>query len=61
MKIYLIDKVTNSILEEFENVQSWGTDFVEYLNNGQRSKTYCNENQYFTDMEPKMEVEDGQG
>ena len=52
-KVYLIDLQTQEVKETFENVIMWGSNFVEYDNNG-RCKKYCDETQeYFTD-----EVED---
>ena len=54
MKVYLINKETNEIIKEYTNIISWSYNFVEY-NNGGRCKIYCNENEYFTDVEPKDE------
>ena len=51
MKVYLINKETNEIVREFENVINWSYNFVEY-NNGGRAKIYCDtETEYFTDKE----------
>lgn len=50
--IYLINKETNETIQTFENVTNWGVNFVEYLNGVYAGKTYCNENEYFTDNEP---------
>lgn len=52
MKIYLINADTNEIIQTFEEVQHWGSDFVEYSNGSYRAKMYCNENEYFSDKEP---------
>lgn len=46
MKIYLIKN--NKIINEYNDVISWGYNFVEY-NNGGRCKIYCAEDEYFTD------------
>ena len=51
MKIYLINAETNEVIQTFENVIAWGSDFVEYNNGGYPGKIYCNENEYFTDKE----------
>lgn len=51
MKIYLINADTNETIQTFENVDRWGANFVEYTNGGYRAKTYCGENEYFTDKE----------
>lgn len=51
MTIYLINKETNEIIREFDNVINWSYNFVEYNNNG-RAKIYCDtETEYFTDKE----------
>ena len=49
-RVYLFDKFGNRI-REFNNVQSWGDNFVEWLNNGYRAKMYCNSEagEYITD------------
>ena len=56
MKVYLINKETVSMTQEFDNVTAWSYNFVEYINNGYRAKFYCNEEQYFTDNKLKLEV-----
>jgi hypothetical protein len=49
MKVYLINKETNEVDREFDNVINWSYNFVEYNNNG-RAKIYCDiETEYFTD------------
>lgn len=55
--IYLINKETNEIIRTFalEDVIEWGENFIEYSNGGYRAKTYCNENEYFTDKEVIVE------
>ena len=59
MIVYLINKETNEIINEYKNVISWGYNFVEF-NNGGRCKIYCNsETEYFTD-EKLEEIEDEQ-
>ena len=51
MVVYLKNKETNEILQTFENVIEWGYNFVEYRNqNNYRTKTYCDESEYFTDI-----------
>ena len=56
MIIYLINAETNEIKNEYDNVITWGYNFIEFLNNSQRCKIYCNENEYFTDQRPDVEV-----
>ena len=57
MKVYLINNETNEVVNEYNNVISWGFDFVEYHNGG-RCKIYCDaETEHFSDEEPvKVEV-----
>lgn len=50
--IYLINAETNEVIQTFENVISWGDNFVEYTNDEIRAKIYCNENEYFADVKP---------
>lgn len=50
--IYLINKETNEVINTYHNVISWGVNFVEYLNSGYRGKVYCNDGEFFTDIEP---------
>ena len=52
MKIYLINAETNETIQTYKNVTNWGSNFIEYENNGLRGKIYCNENEYFSDKEP---------
>ena len=52
MMIYLINAETNETIQTFENVIAWGYNYVEYDNGGYKGKTYCNENEYFSDKEP---------
>lgn len=55
MKVYLKNIETNEVINEYDNVISWGYNFVEY-NNGGRCKIYCNsETEYFSDEEPQIE------
>ena len=56
-KIYLINSETNEIIYEYSNILDWGFNFVEFENYG-RCKIYCNDNEYFTDVLPELEVED---
>lgn len=51
MKIYLINKETNEVLQKFDNVISWTDNSVTYLNGGYKAKMYCDEDEYFTDVE----------
>jgi hypothetical protein len=53
--IYLINADTNETIQTFENVEKWGANFVEYNNGGYRAKMYCNENEYFSDVEVVVE------
>lgn len=57
MEVYLINRETNEIKDAYINVYKWAENFVECINNGLRSKFYCNsEIEYFTDKIPE-EVE----
>lgn len=50
MKIYLKNLETNEIIDEYDNVISWGNNFVEYLNQGFRAKKYCDSTtEYFSE------------
>ena len=53
MKVCLLNKETNDVVGEFNNVINWGYNFVEY-NNGGRCKCYCSEDEYFTDIDPAL-------
>lgn len=55
MKIYLINAETNETIQTYEDVISWGYNFVEFNNGGYRAKMYCGENEYFTDKEVIIE------
>ena len=55
MKIYLINSETNEVIQTFDKVEKWGSNFVEFDNNGLRGKIYCGENEYFTDKEVIVE------
>lgn len=48
MKVYLYKE--NELIREFDNVISWGYNFVEF-NNGGRCKIYCGEDEHFSDKE----------
>lgn len=51
MEVYLIKKETNEVIDTFNNVSSWGYNYVEYINNGHKAKLYCNtEIEYFSDI-----------
>ena len=52
MKVYLINNETNEIISEYNNVTNWSYNFVEFDNNG-KCKIYCNEDEYFTDINPE--------
>ena len=53
--IYLVNKITKEIVGEYTNIISWSENHVEFENNGNRCKLYCNENEYFT-----KEIKDGE-
>ena len=55
MKVYLINAEANETIQTFENVKSWGSDFVVFDNGGYLGKIYASENEYFTDEEPLVE------
>ena len=50
MTIYLINAETNEVIQTYTDVQNWGYNFVEYLNNKRRAKIYCGDNEYFSDV-----------
>ena len=60
MTIYLINASSNEVLRVFENALHWNVDFVEYLNNGNRAKVYCSNEEYFTDTLPQKLSEEEQ-
>lgn len=49
--IYLINADTNEIINTYENVIAWDYNFVEYTNDNIRAKIYCNDDEYFSDVE----------
>lgn len=56
MEIYLIDRETNEIKGVYTNVDKWSVNFVEFTNNGFKTKIYCDiETEYFTNEKPKIE------
>ena len=58
MTIYLIDAETNEITRTFNNVKSWGSNFVLYNNGGYLGKICCDiETEYFTDINPTISEE----
>jgi hypothetical protein len=57
MTIYLINAETNEVIQTYTDVQSWGYNFVEYLNNGRRAKFYCGENEYFSEVNNAVDSE----
>lgn len=68
MEIYLIDKQLNKVKREYSNVIDWSQDYVEFINDGFRSKIYCDaETEYFSDtldvlneqLAKEREVKDG--
>lgn len=57
MTVYLIDKITSEVLQTFTDVLSFDDDYVEYLNNGCRGKTYCDvETEFISDVLPESEM-----
>lgn len=51
MEVYLINKETKEVVDTFRNVTKWNYNYVEYLNNGNKGKSYCNEEiEYFSDI-----------
>lgn len=56
--VYLINKETEEVINEYKEVISWGYNFVEFLNNGQRGKIYCGKNEYFTDQKSEEEIDE---
>ena len=51
MTIYLKNIETNETIGTYTNVDKWATNFVEYTNNGLKTKIYCNDDEYFTDID----------
>ena len=47
--IYLINAETKEVLNTYNNVIAWGSNFVEYGQGDFRAKIYCNDDEYFTD------------
>lgn len=56
--IYLINVETKEVLNTYNNVLDWGSNFVEYSQGGLRAKIYCNANEYFTDKPIEDSEED---
>lgn len=52
--IYLIRD--NKVQREFDDIISWGPNFVEYKQQGYRTKMYCQEDEYFTDVKPEEAI-----
>ena len=55
--VYLVNKETNEVINTFNNVIEWDEQSVLYQAGKGRGKIYAGENEYFTDREPKIEVE----
>lgn len=56
MEVYLIRKETNEVINTFRNVIKWDYNYVEYLNNGNRAKVYCDtEIEFFNDTVDNVE------
>ena len=55
MIVYLKDKETQKVIQQYTNIISWANNYVEFNNGNNRCKLYCNENEYFT-----REVTDGE-
>ena len=55
MTIYLIK--TDNQTEEFNNVIEWDKNYVVYKAGRGTCKIYAGEDEYFTDVEPKLEEE----
>lgn len=59
MEIYLIDRETKEIRSTYTNVKSWTANSVETINNGLRSKIYCDtETEYFTNVKEREVTND---
>ena len=56
--IYLINTESKEVINTYNNVISWGINFVEYAPKGLRVKIYCNDNEYFTDTLPTESEEE---
>ena len=51
------NKETKQVVMTIENVENYGTNFVEYKNNGYRAKMYCNEDEEFVEEIENEETE----
>ena len=49
-KVVLRNKETKEVIQTFENVTNFASNFVEYKNNGYRAKMYCNEDEEFVEV-----------
>lgn len=53
MRVYLIDKNTNEIIKEYNNVIEYTEDYILYQAGKGRGKLYAGENEYFTNIKPE--------
>lgn len=53
MRVYLIDKNTNEIIKEYNNVIEYNEDYILYQAGKGRGKLYAGENEYFTNIKPE--------
>lgn len=53
MKVYLINKETNEIINEFNNVIEHTDSYVLYKAGKGMAKLYVGENEYFTKTKPE--------
>lgn len=56
MKIYLINKETNEIINEYNNVVEYTDYYIMYKAGKGISKIYVGENEYFTNTTKETEV-----
>lgn len=51
--VYLVNKETNEVINEFTDVIEWDEQSVLYRAGKGRGKIYASENEYFTDTKPE--------
>ena len=57
MEVYLVKKEDNSIVQTIYNVVNFGENFVETAIYNTKTKEYCPDDCYFTDIKPE-EIEE---
>lgn len=57
MEVYLVKKEDNSIVQTIYNVVNFGENFVETVIYNTKTKEYCPDDYYFTDIKPEENEE----